>query len=116
MRFLVKSPTQTLPLTISLMFLGLVAAGEGALEINHACASGPGCFPGDTPNYPVEITQPGSYLVTSNLTVPDENTDGILTAIESGLRLLVQVSSQRKLRSLKGKINWEGDLGEMRKD
>ena len=37
-------------------------------------------------------------------------------AIESGLRLLVQVSSQKKLRSLKGKIAWKGDLEEMRRD
>lgn len=38
------------------------------------------------------------------------------SAIESGLRLLVQVNSQQKLRSLRGKITWEGDLEEMRKD
>ncbi len=38
------------------------------------------------------------------------------SAIESGLRLLVQVNIQKKLRSLKGKIAWEGDLAEMRKD
>ena len=37
-------------------------------------------------------------------------------AIESGLRLLVQVNSQQKLRQLKGKITWEGDLEEMRTD
>ena len=36
--------------------------------------------------------------------------------IESGLRLLVQVNNQKKLRQLKGKITWEGDLEEMRKD
>ena len=36
--------------------------------------------------------------------------------IESGLRLLVQVNSQKKLRSLRGKIAWEGDLEEMRRD
>ncbi len=38
------------------------------------------------------------------------------SAIETGLRLLVQVNSQKKLRSLKGKITWEGDLDEMRRD
>ena len=38
------------------------------------------------------------------------------SAIESGLRLLVQVNSQKKLRSLKGKIRWEGDLEAMRRD
>jgi Arc/MetJ family transcription regulator len=37
-------------------------------------------------------------------------------AIETGLRLLVQVNSQNKLRSLKGKVAWEGDLEEMRRD
>jgi Arc/MetJ family transcription regulator len=38
------------------------------------------------------------------------------SAIESGLRLLVQVNSQKKLRLLKGKIAWEGDLEDMRRD
>lgn len=37
-------------------------------------------------------------------------------AIEHGLRLLVQLNSQRKLRRLKGKIQWEGDLESMRRD
>ena len=37
-------------------------------------------------------------------------------AIEQGLRLLVQINSQRKLRELKGKIHWEGDLESMRRD
>ena len=37
-------------------------------------------------------------------------------AIETGLRLLVQINNQKKLRHLKGKISWEGDLEEMRKD
>ena len=37
-------------------------------------------------------------------------------AIESGLRLLVQVSSQQKLRSFKGKVGWDGDLDSMRRD
>jgi len=37
-------------------------------------------------------------------------------AIETGLKLLVQINSQQKLRKLKGKINWEGYLEEMRRD
>ena len=37
-------------------------------------------------------------------------------AIEEGLRLLVQMKSQKKLRELKGKVAWEGDLEEMRRD
>jgi len=38
------------------------------------------------------------------------------SAIEAGLRLLVQVNSQQRLRGLKGKVRWEGDLEAMRRD
>lgn len=37
-------------------------------------------------------------------------------AIEEGLKLLVQINSQNKIRQLKGKIHWEGDLEDMRRD
>jgi Arc/MetJ family transcription regulator len=37
-------------------------------------------------------------------------------AIEQGLKLLVQINSQKKLKKLKGKIHWEGDLESMRRD
>jgi len=37
-------------------------------------------------------------------------------AIESGLKLLVQVNSQKRLRTLKGKIVWDGNLEDMRRD
>ena len=38
------------------------------------------------------------------------------SVIESGLQLLVQMNSQKKLRTLKGKITWDGDLEETRRD
>jgi len=38
------------------------------------------------------------------------------SAIEAGLKLLVQVSSQSRLRSLRGRISWQGDLDAMRQD
>jgi Arc/MetJ family transcription regulator len=38
------------------------------------------------------------------------------SAIEAGLRLLVQMNSQQKLRRLRGKIAWKGNLEEMRRD
>lgn len=38
------------------------------------------------------------------------------SAIEAGLRLLIQVQSQRDLRNLRGKVAWKGNLDEMRKD
>ncbi|HKJ16913.1 MAG TPA: right-handed parallel beta-helix repeat-containing protein [Xanthomonadales bacterium] len=42
-------------------------ATDGVLEINQACAIGPGCFNGDDPGLPVTITIPGSYRLTGNL-------------------------------------------------
>ncbi len=35
-------------------------------------------------------------------------------AVEQGLKLLVKRSKQQSIRSLRGKIKWEGDLDEMR--
>ena len=36
--------------------------------------------------------------------------------VESGLRLLVQIKKQEKIRGLRGKLKWDGDLEEMRTD
>ena len=36
--------------------------------------------------------------------------------VEDGLRLLVLLGQQEKIRSLRGKLNWEGDLEAMRID
>ncbi len=67
----------------------------------------------------------GRCIVRTNVVLDDKlmsralRSSGCRTkraTIESGLRLLVQVNSQRKLRSLKGKIAWEGDLEDMRRD
>jgi len=54
-------------------------AVDGVLEINHACATQTGCFSGDSAGYPITIDgiAGGSYLLTSNLIVPDEDTNGI---------------------------------------
>ncbi len=35
-------------------------------------------------------------------------------AVEQGLRLLVKRNKQQDLRKLRGKLNWDGDLNEMR--
>ena len=37
-------------------------------------------------------------------------------AVEKGLKLLVQMKEQEKIRSLRGKVRWEGDLDAMRRD
>ncbi len=36
--------------------------------------------------------------------------------IESALRLFIQIKGQKKIKELKGKVKWEGDLDEMRGD
>lgn len=36
--------------------------------------------------------------------------------VESGLRLLVQIKKQEQIKSLRGKLKWEGDLDAMRLD
>lgn len=35
-------------------------------------------------------------------------------AVEAGLRLLIEIQGQTKIRSLRGKVAWEGDLEQMR--
>jgi len=37
-------------------------------------------------------------------------------AIEEGLKLLVQVKGQKKIKRFRGKLRWSGNLSEMRSD
>ena len=37
-------------------------------------------------------------------------------AVEQGLKLLLRMSAQQEILKLRGKIHWEGDLDEMRRD
>jgi parallel beta-helix repeat protein len=60
-----------------LFFTQPALATDGVLEINQTCAVQTGCFVGDTAGFPVTILYSGSYRLTSNLTVSDENADGI---------------------------------------
>ena len=36
--------------------------------------------------------------------------------VEAGLRLLVQLRRQQRIRAYRGKLRWEGDLARMRRD
>ena len=36
--------------------------------------------------------------------------------VETSLRLLIRIKKQERLKSLRGKLNWDGDLDEMRLD
>ena len=61
----------------------------------------------------------------TNVVIDDElmaaalNASGLKTkrqAIEEGLRLLVKTRRQARVRRLRGKLEWEGSLDEMRRD
>jgi hypothetical protein len=65
-------------LLLALLSLPVSAqAVDGVREINQACATTTGCFTGDTPGFPVTITQSGSYRLTSRLQRPNAATHGI---------------------------------------
>jgi hypothetical protein len=51
-------------------------AGDGRLEINQSCIAA-GCFPGDSPGFPVETQDGKSYVLTSSLVVPTLDTRAI---------------------------------------
>ena len=36
--------------------------------------------------------------------------------VETGLKLLVQIKKQEQIKTLRGRIKWEGDLDSMRSD
>ena len=68
--------TMTLLFASVVLFAALPArAGDGVLEINQACVAA-GCFPGDNAGFPV-LLNAGSYRLTSDVTVPDADTDAI---------------------------------------
>jgi Arc/MetJ family transcription regulator len=37
-------------------------------------------------------------------------------AVEQGLKILVRLKQQEQIRKYRGKLNWEGDLDQMRRD
>jgi hypothetical protein len=56
------------------------ARADGVLEINQLCVAS-GCFDGDSPGFPVEITRPGSYRLTGNLDITGESNPENVTVI-----------------------------------
>ncbi len=57
-------------------------ASEGRIEISHTRALAGGVTPGDGAGYPVTLTQPGSYVLTSDLAIPSLDTNGIAIATD----------------------------------
>jgi len=65
-------------------------AVDGVIEINQAKAMAGGLngsLINDPPGFPVSITQPGSYRLTGDLTVPDGNTTAISIPVTAGVSL-----------------------------
>jgi hypothetical protein len=69
---------------LSLVFISAsVTAADGRYEINQTCAEQTGCFPGDSPGFPITIEGSGSYIFTGSLYNQDPNTNVIDSASES---------------------------------
>lgn len=71
------------------------------------------------------IHNKNGYKMRTNIVIDDKlmslafKTSGLSTkkeVVEEALRLLVKVKNQQKLKKLRGKLKWEGNLDEMRTD
>lgn len=67
------------PVFIGLLLLGASTAWavDGVIEINQAKALAGGVTAADTPGFPVTIDAAGSYRLTGNLQVPNEEVHGL---------------------------------------
>jgi Arc/MetJ family transcription regulator len=63
------------------------------------------------------------YIMRTNIVIDDElmaqalQVTGLRTkkaVVERGLKTLIQLSAQQNIKALRGNIQWEGDLGDMR--
>jgi hypothetical protein len=75
------SSIQTLRLALPLLLAGHATSAyavDGVVLIDQNRALAGNVTPGDTPGFPVSITQPGSYKLSGNLTVPNSTTSGIV--------------------------------------
>ena len=61
----------------------------------------------------------------TNIVIDDELMNEAMTlsqirtkkaVVETGLKLLVQIKKQEKIKSLRGKLKWDADLNKMRLD
>jgi Arc/MetJ family transcription regulator len=60
-----------------------------------------------------------NIVIDDRLIADAQELSGLRTkreAVEAGLKLLVQIKRQERLRTYRGKLRWEGDLDAMRRD
>lgn len=74
--------------------------------------------------YIIYIDTHGGYMRT-NIIIDDELMEKAISVsgfntkketVEEALKLLIHVKKQSNIRKFRGKLNWEGDLDEMRSD
>jgi len=72
----------------------------------------------------IHINHRGNTMRT-NIIIDDELMHEAMTlsqlktkkaVVETGLKLLVQIKKQERIKSLRGKLKWDGDLDAMRLD
>lgn len=107
---------------------GSAHAVDGMVLINQQSAQTGSVTPGDTAGFPVTLSQPGSYRLSGNLTVPDQNTTAIqVTAdnvtidlngfsilgpnLANGLGEGVSASSRTNISVLNGTVRGMGSRG-----
>lgn len=103
-------------------------AADGAILINQQKALTGSVTAGDAPGFPVTLSQPGSYVLSGNLTVSDQNTTAIqVTAdnvtidlngfsiigpnIANGIGEGVSASSRTNISVLNGTVRGMGSSG-----
>ena len=67
----------SLQVLIPLLLLGVTDPARAQVIINQGKALMGNVTPGDAAGFPVTLSQPGSYVLTSNLTVSNANTHAI---------------------------------------
>ncbi|RFF26720.1 MULTISPECIES: hypothetical protein [unclassified Wenzhouxiangella] len=75
-------PAKLIAILTALLVVPMAQADGGVFEINQTCAVNGGCFVGDDPGFPVEITKSGSYVLTGNL-APPADMDGIQITVDN---------------------------------
>jgi Arc/MetJ family transcription regulator len=74
--------------------------------------------------FPQKHTQ-GQLIMRTNIVIDDKLMAEAIklsqlktkkAVVEAGLRLLIQIKKQERIKGLRGKLNWDGDLEKMRLD
>jgi Arc/MetJ family transcription regulator len=71
-----------------------------------------------------QYTHQRESFVRTNIVIDEELMENALEAggfktkkeaVEAGLKLIVQINKQKKIKNFKGKLKWTGSLSDMRK-